>query len=256
MSDELDLDQFEDSSPSETPSEAPKEELSPSTPRRGGRPPKWPTQMTLAQQRRARKLGMTPEQVARRVASGHPLDDLIPPRSLSSTERNSPDDPKFNYSKSEVSLYIAKVVIGSQMDWDSAAHNLRPTLSRWDTLQLALELENNEHVQLALTSLLRQMGIDEDSRSTFIKQVWQWFYSPNEQLALQASRILAKIFFGDKPADQAPPALKIEGFTEGLARLQGGPETPDPSPSIGQPENEEIVLLQTDADVLMPGRHE
>ena len=243
----LDYEQFEETrvDSGKTP------EAVPSVPRNiGGRPRKWPAEMSKSDQRRAKKLGMTPKQAAQRLASGHPLDDLVPPRGVGEPVSAT---KQFRYEKAEVALYLAKVVIGCEMDYDAAVARLRPKMaSQWERVQLAVEIENNENVQMALARLLKAIGIDEESRQQFVKEIWLWFYGEATDLKLQASRILAKIFFGDAPAQQEAPALKIQGFEGGVERLLGGQE-----PLPVQPQTtEEPKPIETDADYVMKGRHE
>lgn len=213
---------------------------------KGGRPAKWAgstdTERKRNKRRAQREERLTQEQVART-----PLDDLVPP-SLASNNSNA-----FRYDNPDVSLYLAKVVFGCEMDYLNAAKRLRPTVSFEELQRIAIQLRQNEHVVHAMEFLLKQCGLDDGSRDEFVRIQWQWFRGEDKELRLQAARILSKIYFDKAERAEQPQPLKMEGFDEGMKRMLS-----DAGPQVGSPGtgDEEVVIESDSATVLLPGRSE
>lgn len=175
-----------------------------------------------------------------RLNSAHPLSDFSPAAYEAMHK-------KFDFDKPDVCDYVAKIIFGCEMDYYGAAALLRPNISDvGEAIELVTELTNNVNLQAALTRLFKSIGIDDESRDRFVKQIWTWFYGSDKELALQASRILAKIFFRDDSKPEQPGELKIEGFDQGLQRLMGGGAAPA---EVEEP-------IQTDALVMLEGKSE
>lgn len=167
----------------------------------------------------------------------HPMDDLVPPAEITTSK-------PFQYQKPEVSDYIARVIIGSEMDYDLAVTRLRPKLKGDEIIALATEIENNEYVKASLDRLFKSVGIDDDSRTQFVKQMWLWMYGANDQKSIAAARIFSRIFFGEQHGQEKVSELKMEGFKEGVQQLLGTAAPIEPKPEI----------IQTDAYILLEGK--
>jgi len=205
-------------------------------PRKPGRPSKYPANWTNAQ-----------KQAARRMAKlDHPLDDLVPPPNLEAKFTI------FNYSKVEVADYLARVVFGHHMDYAEAIKFLRPKADMGDCVALAADMENNEYVRAAMERLFKSLGIDDESRKQFVQEIWKWFYGSDTDLKLQASRVLAKVFFGEDKQQPAAESLKIEGLEGGLERMFSQNQR---EPEVAEVRDEPEVI-ETNATYIMKGRHE
>lgn len=185
-----------------------------------------------------------------RVLRGTPLDDLVPPRG---TEKALNPYREFALEKPEVSTYLARVIIGCEMDYDRAVIHLRKFMPYEERIELAVKLENDAHVQNAIKRMLEAVGIDDASRAQFIKQIWSWFYGDDEDKALAASRVLTRVFFGEQRVQEKVDDLKIEGFDAGLEKMFGKAPTQQPqrpAPEVGD------EIIKTDALYLMAGKEE
>jgi len=196
---------------------------------KGGRPRKWKQNPVTGKPMR-----------------GTPIDDLVPPKG---TEARLSPYREFAFEKPEVALYIARVVIGCEMDYDKAVAYLRKYMPVEERLELSVKIENDPYVQNAIKHLLKSVGIDDASRDQFIKQIWAWFYGDDSDKALAASRVLTRVFFGEQRQSESVDELKIEGFKEGLDKMLGGKKEPEPA-QVGS------EVIQTNALYIMPGKEE
>lgn len=214
-------------------------------PKRMGRPPKWEGTNRTERQRSRRKAERETRAATAKVPRT-PLDDLVPPSCI---EREG----AFRFDKTDVSLYLAKVVFGCEMDYLEAARRLRPSSGFEELERIAIQLRGNEHVARAMESLLKACGLDDSSRDEFVRIQWQWFRSGDKELRLQAARILSKIYFDKAERPAQPQPLKMEGFAEGMERMLGD----RPTPQVGKVDDgEEIAIQSESAMVLLPGRSE
>lgn len=243
--DDITLEVPDDANDAEGTPEASNALSAPRTPKRMGRPPKWEGTNRTERQRSRRKAERTKRLETAKVARS-PLDDLVPPGVIES------ESGAFRFDRTDVSLYLAKVVFGCEMDYLEAARRLRPNSGFEELERIAIQLRGNEHVARAMESLLKACGLDDSSRDEFVRIQWQWFRSGDKELRLQAARILSKIYFDKAERPAQPQPLKMEGFAEGMQRMLG-----DPAPQVGKVDDgEEIAIQSESAMVLLPGRSE
>lgn len=208
-----------------------------------GRPPKWDGATRSERMKNKRAFKRRSKEVAAQVEHS-PLDDLVPPSNLKPNNSHA-----FRYDSADVSMYLAKVVFGCEMDYLTAAKHLRPTEGFEELQRIAIQLRQNDHVQRAMDHLLKQAGMDDASRDEFVKVQWQWFRGEDKELRLQAARILSKIFFDREGKVEQPQPLKMEGFAEGMKQMLG-----DVTPQVGREDDE--IIPTDNAMVLLPGRSE
>lgn len=175
-------------------------------------------------------------------------DDTRGPNTIKADEafrRWAPD-----FSVPSVAQYAARVLIGSVMDYRVAAVKLIPVGTMPDEKQLARlvrALKESSEVQKELESLLQAQGLDEQSKSSFVREMWAWLMGEDGRLKRQAAMILGRGFIGEKVLVDKPEELPIQGFDEGITSLLG----PAPGKMVPLPPTEEIE--RRSLDVTAPG---
>lgn len=85
------------------------------------------------------------------------------------------------------------------------------------TARLLENVSTDEEFEKRLDSL----GLDEESRKVYVKEMWRWLYTGTNQQRVQASKVLGKAFVTEKVIVDAPEPLAITGFEEGIRRMLG-----------------------------------
>jgi len=160
-----------------------------------------------------------------------------------------------DFTVPSVAQYAARVLIGSVMDYKVAAARLVPMGAMPDAkdiARLARTLKDSPEVRRELESLLRADGLDEHSKSSFVREMWAWLMGDNEKLKRQASMILGRGFIGEKVLVDKPEELPIQGFEEGIASLLSpapGKVVPlPPVERVGRVERAERVAVDNSTD--------
>lgn len=186
----------------------------------GGRPRKYPKHWSRARKKRAYRDEQRMKAVNPAVtAEARAVSDLTTPR-------KAIDSDFIDFSSVHACNHVAKIIFSCEMDYRRAAEILRPRLEIEEYFALMVQMQKDPNLQAALDRLFKSIGIDDDSRNQFVKQIWSWFYGDDKDKSLQASRILAKIFFSDSGEKEVSETLHIEGLDEGLKKMLG-PQDPD-----------------------------
>jgi hypothetical protein len=127
--------------------------------------------------------------------------------------------------KPSVRKHTAKVAILNNLDFDTAAAELKPDLRPHEQASLARKLEADPQVNREIQQQLSTRGLGDTDRDHFVRKLWDLFESPDprqEAKSIAAMRILGRAFISEKVENTQIEKLQIVGLEEGLARMTAG----------------------------------
>jgi hypothetical protein len=155
------------------------------------------------------------------------------PRSAMDVKKTPrPDPPEKTYvpirwRNPDTLEYLCRAVIKHKFDWYMAVREIAPELNVAEAAEEASKLRENIAVREAIEDALVDKGLDEKSKSAFVKRMWKWLDSGDEKLMRAAAGILGRGFISDKIDVNKTEELPIRGFKEGVTKLFG--EAIDPN---------------------------
>lgn len=163
-----------------------------------------------------------------------PNDPMAEHALVSSQEKRKRGRPskaaRLHYERPTVAYHIASVVIKHAMAFDDAVRELMPQIAGNDRLVgwWAKKLEHDAPlVKQAMEEQLTKFGLDDESKSSFVKEMWRWLRGDDKFLKGKAASILGKGFIGEKVVTTRPENLPISDFEDitkrlGLSESEGG----------------------------------
>lgn len=120
-------------------------------------------------------------------------------------------------------VLVARALIVNHLDTDAAVRMMFPRDTQERQIQTAEYLDAHPDVQVEIEDQLKVIGLDGGSKDAYIKEMWTWMWSQDNELKQTAARILSKAFMPEK-ADEQPKMLPIKGIEAGLKRMGLGEE--------------------------------
>ena len=124
-----------------------------------------------------------------------------------------------NLRSRSVLEYIARTVILQNMDYVAAMEQLLHGSPTWKINKAVAEAQESESLKEVIEANLSLAGLDENSKTEFVKTMWAWLRGGSENQQLQAARILGKGFIGERLTSDKPEVLKFAGYDAGIERM-------------------------------------
>ena len=121
-----------------------------------------------------------------------------------------------------VAHHVAGAIAKNLLDTEAAVRELKPALDSYEVSQVAAKLQKDPHVQAAVQTELKRLGLDAESKEKYIQLLWRYAASEapeHEKRQLTSLRLLGKAFLPEQVQSDAPETLPLRGLDEGLARM-------------------------------------
>ena len=118
-----------------------------------------------------------------------------------------------------VAHHVAGAIAKNLLDTEAAVRELKPAL---DSYEVAAKLQKDPHVQAAVQTELKRLGLDAESKEKYIQLLWRYAASEapeHEKRQLTSLRLLGKAFLPEQVQIEKPEALPLRGLDEGLRRM-------------------------------------
>lgn len=160
--------------------------------------------------------------------AGQPVEESV--RAAMDVKKAPPPEKTYvpiRWRNPDTLEYLCRAVIKHKFDWYQAVREIAPELDVAEAAEEAVKLRENIAVREAIEDALVDKGLDDKSKSAFVKRMWKWLDSGDEKLMRAAAGILGRGFISDKIDVNKTEELPIRGFKEGVTKLFG--EAPDPN---------------------------
>ena len=160
----------------------------------------------------------------------------VPPSQIDISKEPNP----IKYKDPDVAKYFVAVLIRNQMDYRATVLELAPEVSPAKRGAITEEMVNAPEIQKELEKVFASLGLDENSKTAFVRKMWMWLYGSNQDLAIKAATVLGKGFIGDKVEVNKPQELPIKDFQKGVNRMLGqdGADENAIAPAVAEEINE------------------
>ena len=113
---------------------------------------------------------------------------------------------------------IARALLANHMDFERTVEKLFPKYTPEKRAVTVAYLETHPELQAEVEEQLKVPGLDEASKQEYVRELWMWFWSTDNELKTTAARILGKALIPEK-TDDKPEKLTIAGMEEGLKTM-------------------------------------
>jgi hypothetical protein len=121
-----------------------------------------------------------------------------------------------------VAQHVASAIAKNLLDTEAAVRELKPELDSYEVSQVVAKLQKDPHVQAAVQTELKRLGLDAESKEKYIQLLWRYAASEapeHEKRQLTSLRLLGKAFLPEQVQIEAPETLPLRGLDEGLKRM-------------------------------------
>jgi len=121
-----------------------------------------------------------------------------------------------------VAQHVAGAIAKNLLDIEAAVRELKPELDSYEVSQVVAKLQKDPHVQAAVQTELKRLGLDAESKEKYVQLLWRYAASEapeNEKRQLTSLRLLGKAFLPEQVQVEAPETLPLSGLDEGLKRM-------------------------------------
>lgn len=113
---------------------------------------------------------------------------------------------------------VARALIVNHLDFEATVRMLFPRDTPERKFQTMQYLQEHPDLMAEVEEQLRVPGLDETSKTEFVREMWRWLWSGDNELKGTAARILGKAFMPEK-SKETPEPLKLSGMDDGLRQM-------------------------------------
>ena len=155
------------------------------------------------------------------------LEDVNVPDSYGTASRGAGRSPQIRHTRPEVAAHVARLVVGSNMDFEAAVSKMwaeeYPDATELQIQEKAQALQESPHVRRAIEAQLEKIGFGDKAQARLIALLWKEVLGSNDKRWVGAARLLAEITQASKANqhNEKIPVLRVAGIEEGVKAMLG-----------------------------------